>query len=491
MPCARVYRDANQVGVAMSGIAIGNRTIAASELRTRPALAGAQSTRSEKVSLQSVYLEYLTTIAVGFVAAIVLAERSSLAPLMALGVAIALLLELVTLPIYDRARSLRPLRRILSLSAAAVLTGTAFGWLDTADVRTSMMVLATTLAVPLGARLEYPGRRPARTTLLIGDRVAVSHLITQWGALPQISIDGICLVEPDDDAEDLPAEIMGIPVVGGLPDVPELARSLDVDQVVVAPGPVLTAYDVRRLSWALEDSTIELTVAAEVHGAVPGRIEPRLLGRRLLLSVRPTRRPHIMVWLKSGFDRVAGLLLLIGFAPIIVSLVLLVRSDSDGPGFFKQTRVGRRGRPFTMYKLRSMRTNAEQLRSELARYNEGAGPLFKMTQDPRITRVGRLLRRTSLDELPQLINIVRGEMSLIGPRPALPPETSEYDDWIRRRLTVKPGMTGLWQVSGRSRLAWNEAVRLDLDYVDNWTLGGDVAIAARTLNAVLRRDGAA
>jgi len=371
------------------------------------------------------------------------------------------------------------------------LTGTAFGWLQISEVRTAMLVLAATLAVPLGARLEYPGRRAPRTTLLIGDRVAVSHLITQWGALPQVSIDGICLVEPDDDAEDLPLELMGIPVVGGLADVPDLARSLDVDQVVVAPGPVLTAYDVRRLSWALEDSTIELTVAAEVHGAVPGRIEPRLLGRRLLLSVRPTRRPHLMAWLKSGFDRIAGLLLLAAAAPLIVTLVALVRWDSDGPGFFKQTRVGRHGRPFTMYKLRSMRTNAEQLRSELAQYNEGAGPLFKMRSDPRITRVGRILRRTSLDELPQLINVVRGEMSLIGPRPALPPETSEYDDWIRRRLTVKPGMTGLWQVSGRSRLAWNEAVRLDLDYVDNWTLGGDVAIAARTLNAVLRRDGAA
>jgi len=475
----------------MSGITVGNQisTISKEATDTTPSAAPRRS--NTKVSLVSVRLEYLTTVAMGFVAALVLADRSPLAPVMALGIALALLVELITLPVYDRARSLRPVRRIVKISAAVLLTGTAFEWLSDDEVRTAMLVLAATLAVPLGARLEYPGRRSPRTTLLIGDRIAVSHLITQWGALPQISIDGICLVEPDDDADDLPLEIMGIPVVGGLADVPDLARARDIDQVVVAPGPVLTAYDVRRLSWALEDSSIELTVAAEVHGAVPGRIEPRLLGRRLLLSVRPTRRPRIMVWLKSSFDRVTGLVLLIASAPLLAALVLLVRWDSHGPGFFKQTRVGRHGRPFTMYKLRSMRTNAEQLRSELAQYNEGAGPLFKMRQDPRITRVGRVLRRTSLDELPQLINVVRGEMSLIGPRPALPPETSEYDDWIRRRLTVKPGMTGLWQVSGRSRLAWNEAVRLDLDYVDNWTLGGDVAIAARTLNAVLRRDGAA
>ncbi len=284
---------------------------------------------------------------------------------------------------------------------------------------------------------------------------------------------------------------MGIPVVGGLADVPRLAREHEVDQVVVAPGPVLNAYDVRRLSWALEDSMIELTVAAEVHGAVPGRIEPRLLGRRLLLSVRPTRRPALAVWLKSAFDRVVGLALLIVCALPMVVLWLLVRREDGGPGFFKQARVGRDGAQFTMYKLRSMRTDADQMRDELLGQNEGAGPLFKLSQDPRVTRLGALLRRTSLDELPQLINVVTGDMSLIDPRPALPPETSEYDDWIRRRLTVRPGMTGLWQVSGRSRLAWNESVRLDLDYVDNWTLGGDVAIAARTVNAVLRRDGAA
>jgi lipopolysaccharide/colanic/teichoic acid biosynthesis glycosyltransferase len=143
-----------------------------------------------------------------------------------------------------------------------------------------------------------------------------------------------------------------------------------------------------------------------------------------------------------------------------------------------------------MFKLRSMSVDAERLQPQLMAMNEGAGLLFKLADDPRITRLGTVLRRTSLDELPQLLNVVLGQMSLIGPRPALPSETDQYDDWIRRRLTVKPGMTGLWQVSGRSRLRWHESVNLDLDYVDNWTLRGDLEIASRTIGAVARSDGA-
>jgi lipopolysaccharide/colanic/teichoic acid biosynthesis glycosyltransferase len=182
------------------------------------------------------------------------------------------------------------------------------------------------------------------------------------------------------------------------------------------------------------------------------------------------------------------LLLLTG--PLLLSLIVAVRLDSAGPGLFRQVRSGRHGHPFKMVKLRTMGIDAEQRRAGLEALNEGAGPLFKLSNDPRITRLGGLLRRTSLDELPQLWNVLCGQMSLIGPRPALPRETEAYDDWIRRRLSVKPGMTGLWQVSGRSSLSWSETVRLDLDYVDNWTLGGDLSIATRTLNAVLRRSGA-
>ena len=401
-----------------------------------------------------------------------------------------LLVETVALPSYERAYSLQPVRRVFSRSALALLIASASGVLDAQDLRLALFAAAVVLAGPLALRGLRRLHRTPPSTLLVGDRLSVSHLIAQWGPRPEVRIAGVCLCDTDDDESDSPAEIFGFPVVGGLAAAVDVARDHRVDQVVVAPGPVLTAYDVRRLSWALEDSNIELAVAAEVHGAVPRRIEPRLLGRRLLLSVRPTRRPALSVLLKSALDRLLGMVLLIVNLPLLVALVAAVRLDSPGPAFFRQVRAGVGGRPFTMFKLRTMSADAEQRKGELEVANQGAGPLFKLLNDPRITRIGHFLRRCSLDELPQLWNVVRGDMSLIGPRPALPGETDEYDDWIRRRLSVKPGMTGAWQVSGRSRLGWSEAVRLDLDYVDNWTLTGDLSIAARTVKAVLRRDGA-
>jgi len=364
--------------------------------------------------------------------------------LVAVAVGVVLALRTVALPRYERATSLAPSRSVLIIGGGLLLAVDLVAPLSVQSQRNAAAVLALALVVPSLSRWASPQRRRPRTTLLIGDRLAVSQLITQWRERPEVEMVGICLVEADDDAESLPESVMGLPVVGALSEAAQCAERTGVAQVVVAPGPVLTAYDVRRLSWALEATDIELTVAAEVHGAVPERIAPRLLGRRLLLAVRPTRRSQLSVGFKSIFDRVVGSLLLLLAAPVIGLLVLLVRWDSPGPGFFHQRRAGLNGRVFTMYKLRSMRTDAEQLKDELATVNEGAGPLFKMQRDPRVTRVGRFLRSSSLDELPQLINVVKGEMSLIGPRPALPSETDEYDDWIRRRLSVKPGITGLW-----------------------------------------------
>ena len=435
-------------------------------------------------------VEYLLTVAVGWIVSLAVAAHSFVWWLIAGGVSLAYLTELVSLPSYGRARSLQPLRRIASVAATLMLLGTAAGELDAAGVRDGVVVLSSALWVALVTRLYHRRQRSSRSTLLVGNRKAVSHFIAQWGDLPEITIVGICLAEPIDNGERQLTQLMALPVVGNLQDVPTRARELNVEQVVVAPGPALDAYDVRRLNWALEDSTTELAVATEIHGAVPSRIEPRLLRRRLLLFVRPTRRPRIMVWSKSLIDRVVASVLLVLLTPLLIGLVVLIRLDSAGPGFYRQARVGRNGELFTMVKLRTMRADADQLRDELNEFNEGAGPLFKLHQDPRITGLGRFLRRTSLDEMPQLFNVVKGDMSLVGPRPALPNEIHAYDGWIRRRLSVKPGMTGLWQVSGRSRLSWAEAVRLDLDYVDNWTLTGDLAIFARTVSAVARRDGA-
>ena len=176
--------------------------------------------------------------------------------------------------------------------------------------------------------------------------------------------------------------------------------------------------------------------------------------------------------------------------PVIGVCALIIKATSPGPVIFKQTRVREHGRAFTIYKLRTMTADAEARLPEVVDRNEIGGGLFKIRADPRITPIGRWLRRLSLDELPQLWNVVIGDMSLIGPRPALPHQVALYDEPARRRLAVKPGLTGLWQVSGRSNLTWDESVRLDSDYGDNWRPGRDVSIALRTVKAVLTKDGA-
>jgi exopolysaccharide biosynthesis polyprenyl glycosylphosphotransferase len=192
---------------------------------------------------------------------------------------------------------------------------------------------------------------------------------------------------------------------------------------------------------------------------------------------------------KAVIDRVGALIILLLFAPVLIVAAVAVRC-SRGPVFYRQRRLGRNGEPFTMIKFRSMVPDADKRRTELVEHDTGAGPMFKVRQDPRITRVGRVLRRYSIDELPQLFNVLTGSMSLVGPRPPLPEEVSSYDEAARRRLLVRPGMTGLWQVSGRSNLSWGETVRLDLTYVENWSLLADALIVMRTVRAVVRGSGA-
>jgi exopolysaccharide biosynthesis polyprenyl glycosylphosphotransferase len=194
--------------------------------------------------------------------------------------------------------------------------------------------------------------------------------------------------------------------------------------------------------------------------------------------------------LKGAFDRVLGTLLLIVAAPLMVAVALAVRLDDRGPVLFRQTRIGVGGEEFTMLKFRSMVPDAENHLPALSHGSDGNALLFKLRQDPRVTRVGAVLRRLSLDELPQLINVVRGDMSLVGPRPPLPREVAEYDLDALRRLRVLPGLTGLWQISGRSDLSWEESLRLDLRYVDNWSIALDLSILWRTAAAVLKRSGA-
>ncbi|WP_435132878.1 exopolysaccharide biosynthesis polyprenyl glycosylphosphotransferase [Actinacidiphila sp. bgisy144] len=281
-----------------------------------------------------------------------------------------------------------------------------------------------------------------------------------------------------------PAEDAGI-VLGAV-------REHRAELVLVLPGPRLSAERLRRLSWALHDALVPLAVAPGLVDVGVGRMQLDAPAGLALLHIAPPARSGAPVAVKAALDRAGAALGLLLLAPLFAVLAAAVRCSSRGPVFHRQTRHGRAGAPFTMWKFRTMVADAESRRAELeqAGGNEHDGLMFKMRRDPRITAVGRVLRRCSLDELPQLLNVLRGEMSLVGPRPPLPDEVARYDEVARRRLAVRPGITGLWQVSGRSELSWDETLAIDLRYVDNWSLAGDVDVMTRTLRAVVDGRGA-
>lgn len=273
-------------------------------------------------------------------------------------------------------------------------------------------------------------------------------------------------------------------------DILAAVDKYDVDVVAVAADPELAGYTLRKLSWALEQRGVELIVSPGIVEVAGPRISIRpVAGLSLLHLERPSVSggPHL---LKSIFDRVVGCLLLLAIAPILLVTAVLIKLTSRGPVLFRQTRVGRGGEQFSMLKFRTMVADAEARKAELAVLNEGNGVLFKLRDDPRVTKVGKYLRRFSIDELPQLVNVLRGDMSLVGPRPPLPAEVAQYAIDDARRMLVKPGLTGLWQVSGRSDLTWEESMRLDLRYADNWSIALDLLILWKTARAVLGSDGA-
>ena len=322
-------------------------------------------------------------------------------------------------------------------------------------------------------------------TLVVGDAASVHSTIGQLRRSTHhgYRVVGICLPS----IADAPPQD-GVPMLGAYADIVQTAYDHSIETVVVSGGG-LTGDALRRLSWALGRAGADLVVA-------PGLIE--VLGPRV--SVRPTAglsllevetvAPRRRLLAKAVLDRTLGVALLLAASPVLIAAALAVRLTSAGPVFFKQVRIGVDGRPFTMFKLRSMYRDAEQRKAALLAHNQGNGVLFKVRDDPRITRVGKVLRRFSVDELPQLWNVVRGDMSLVGPRPPLPTEVDGYQDQVFRRLHVRPGLTGLWQVSGRSDLSWDDSVLLDLRYVDNWSVAMDLSILWKTGRAVLSSDGA-
>jgi exopolysaccharide biosynthesis polyprenyl glycosylphosphotransferase len=285
------------------------------------------------------------------------------------------------------------------------------------------------------------------------------------------------------------AAVTGVPV-GSLDEVVEVAARLRADTIAVTSASETAAQYLRQLSWQLEGTGIELLVAPGLIEVAGPRLHIRPFEGLPLLSVEQPRFEGWRSVVKGGLDRVVAAVALLLLTPVLLAVAAAIKLTSPGPVLFHQERVGVNGQSFTMLKFRSMVVGADRNLESLRAENISDGVLFKMREDPRVTRVGRVLRRLSIDELPQLLNVLGGSMSLVGPRPPLPAEVARYDAPVHRRLLVKPGLTGLWQVSGRSDLPWDEAVRLDLRYVENWSLTMDLLILAKTVRAVLGSSGA-
>jgi exopolysaccharide biosynthesis polyprenyl glycosylphosphotransferase len=272
-------------------------------------------------------------------------------------------------------------------------------------------------------------------------------------------------------------------------------RTLDIVRQAQASGVVIAASaldlaSTNRLVRELTEAGVHVELSSSLRDIASNRLIMRPLGRFPVVYVEPVRRSGWRSHAKRCFDLAMATVALVLMAPVLFLCALAIKLDSAGPVVFKQERVGRHGRRFRVYKLRTMVVDAEAQLANIAHLNEADGPLFKVRNDPRITRVGRFLRKTSLDELPQLVNVLRNEMSMVGPRPALPREVLEWDEELRNRLRVRPGITGMWQVNGRSDTTFEDYQRLDLYYVDNWSLVTDLLIVLKTVPAVLFSRGA-
>lgn len=389
-----------------------------------------------------------------------------------------------------------------------VLNATAFGFGALAMI---FVVLGATglrdellVALPLGTLLLLAGRWGWRRwllrerayghyvsrTFIVGDRADVQYVIETLHRDGQRGYLVVGATLTDGDMGELRVDGQNYPVLGSPRSAARTAARLGADTIIVASHDDADPYFVKRLSWQLEGTAAELVLSSRLTDVAGPRISLRLVDGLPLIQVKIPSFDGAQYALKRTLDIVVSTLALAAIAIVAVPLALLIKLDSRGPVFFRQERVGRDGHRFHMVKFRTMRVGAEAELAALAVENEGAGPLFKMHNDPRVTRVGAILRKLSLDELPQFWNVLRGDMSVVGPRPPLPSEVTAYNGTVYRRLYIKPGITGLWQVSGRSDLPWDESVRLDLRYVENWSIMSDLTIMWRTAQTMLAPKGA-
>jgi len=356
------------------------------------------------------------------------------------------------------------------------------------------------VALPLGLLLLLLGRWAWRNwlnrqrlrgafvqrALLMGERTQLRHVADQIHRVPSVGFQIVGAITESGTRTDLAP---GIPVVAGFADVIPQLDAVGADTVIFSGSDKISPQQMREIGWHLEARGIDLIVAPALTDIAGPRIHARpVAGLPLIYVDFPTFEGGKFLT-KRAADIVLSALALVLLSPLFCFIALMVRRDG-GPALFRQERVGLDGRAFAMLKFRTMVVDAEERLDGLLDRTDGNGVLFKMKDDPRVTPFGRWLRRYSIDELPQLVNVFRGEMSLVGPRPPLVSEVERYEEHVRRRFLVKPGITGLWQVSGRSDLSWDDSVRLDLYYVENWSAAGDLMILWRTARAVLAPEGA-
>ena len=389
-------------------------------------------------------------------------------------------------------------QRVVNASVSTFAFLAFFGYAFQLSVPRSYVLIA----VPLGIILLILSRWSWRQWLLVnrqngrmttravavGSESSMRELINTLHATPHAGyrIVGVCPTSPL-----IVSSINAIPVLGGVSEV--VAHALDVGVEVIIVGASDAAHPdmVRRLGWDLEGHDIDLIVAPALANIAGPRVHIRPVAGLPLLHVERPAYQGAQRWAKALFDRLGSFALLVALAPIMVVAATVVKVTSRGPVFFTQERAGRHGDAFRMFKFRTMVDGAEDLLSKLdLKADAGGAFMFKVKADPRITPAGRFLRRFSIDELPQLVNVLLGDMSLVGPRPLFRSDVEKYHIDARRRLLVRPGITGLWQISGRSDLNWEETVRLDLYYVENWSMMGDLVILWRTARAVLSSRGA-
>jgi exopolysaccharide biosynthesis polyprenyl glycosylphosphotransferase len=389
-------------------------------------------------------------------------------------------------------------RRIINAGIALTGAVAILSYATTARVARGYVAIAMPCVVALDLVARYWLRKRLhrlraqggcmRRAVAVGHPKDVEALINELRREPYhgLSVVAVCLADTGGSEDSL----QGVPVHGGLDHVMAAVRQSDADTVAVLACPEMNGMELRKLAWELEKTDTDLCLAPALLDVAGPRTSIRSAAGLPLLYMDHPDLTGIRQAVKSVFDRLAAFSALLVLAPLFLAIAAAIKLGDGGPVLFRQVRVGCNGRSFHVVKFRTMVRNAEQQKVLLEQRNEGNGVLFKIRDDPRVTRAGSWLRRFSLDELPQLINVLVGQMSLVGPRPALPDEAAKYGDYVRRRLAVRPGITGLWQVSGRSDLPWEEAVRLDLRYVENWSFALDLQIIWKTWSAVIRGHGA-